>query len=272
MTFQGIDTAARITADKAKLLREMGFAFAGRYLGPESWGKTITRGEADGLLSAGMAILLCYETSANRMRGGAGAGEIDGLNARSYAQDLGLPQGATIYFACDYNAPAADLILIESYIRAAQAALGGVYEAGCYGPEKVAAFLSERGACEKFWQCVAWSNLFLPVSTVRQFQWQGGPEARAVAAKVGFAVDMDAAEDLRGMWQPAKPEEPWYAGAMAWAEETGLIMDGRPNDYVTRAELATEQERAFALVKQMIAETVGRLLPEDDKKFSGLLE
>ncbi len=243
MTFQGIDTAARITADKAKILREMGFAFAGRYLGPEPWGKTITRGEADGLLAAGLSILLCYETSANRMRGGAGAGEIDGLNARSYAQDLGLPQGATIYFACDYNAPNGDLILIESYIRAAQAALGGVYEAGCYGPEKVVAFLSERGACEKFWQCVAWSNLFLPVSNVRQFQWQGGPEARAVAAKVGFAVDMDAAEDLRGMWQPAKPEPAahWYDDTVLWAIKEGIVAgptieDARPEDYATRAE------------------------------------
>lgn len=32
---------------------------------------------------------------------------------------------------------------------------------------------------------------------------------------------------------------PWYAGAMAWAKEQGYIRDGRPDDPVTRAELAT---------------------------------
>lgn len=260
MTYQGIDTAARITAAQARKMRENGVRFAGRYLGPESWGKTITKSEAELLLGEGVSILLCYESAAERMRGGAAAGAEDGANVLKYAQRLGAPAGTCIMFACDYNAPTEDLILCENYIRAARDALGGVYEAGCYGPEKVVAFLSERGACHKFWQCVAWSNQFLPVANVRQYAWQGDSRAKDMAKKLGIAaVDLDAGEDLRGLWAPKKEAEPqpWYAQAMAWAEAQGLICDGRPNDYVTRAELATVLYRIYG--------------PEDDKQYSGML-
>ena len=274
MTFEGIDTAARITAEQAKKMRGNGLSFAGRYLGPESWGKTVTKAEADALLAEGVSILLCYETSAERMRGGASAGAEDGTKALRYARELGVPVGTCIFFAADYNAPTGDLILCENYVRAAQAAMGGVYEAGCYGPEKVVSFLSERGACEKFWQCVAWSNQFLPVANVRQYAWQGDFRARDTAKKLGIAaVDLDAGEDLRGLWAPPEPETEthWYDGAMAWAEAQGLIKDGRPNDDVTRAELATVLQRYDAEVDAKIAEAVGRMTPEDTKNFSGLL-
>lgn len=258
---QGVDTAARIGADAAKKLKAEGVSFVGRYLGPESWGKTITKPEADALRDAGLAILLCYETTANRMREGAGAGEYDGLNALRYAQALSVPQGTTIFFACDYNAPMADWILLESYVKAAQAALGCAYTAGVYGPEKVVSFLSERGVCDRFWQCVAWSNQFLPVANVRQYQWQGGAEARALAAKVGFAVDLDSAEDLRGLWLPeAKPEKHWYDEAMAWARKEGIMDGTRPEDFATRAEVA-----------QMFLNYNRRFEDEDGRTVSGLL-
>ena len=77
MMYEGIDTAARITAAQAARLRENGVSFVCRYIGPESWGKTITRDEVAILHGAGLAILLCFETSAARMRGGARAGGRD---------------------------------------------------------------------------------------------------------------------------------------------------------------------------------------------------
>ena len=269
MIFQGIDTAAYITADAARTLKANGISFAGRYLGPKSWGKTITKTEAEALHNAGLAILLCYETSATRMRGGAGAGETDGLNAMQYAQELGAPQGTVIFFAADYNVPAGDYALCESYILAAQAALGCTYIAGLYGPEKIVSYLSERGACDKYWQCVAWSNQFLPVANVRQYEWQGGPNAKALAAKIGFAVDMDAAESLSGLWTPKQPEpEPathWYDDTVRWAIKEGVVTGptieaARPEDYATRAE-----------TMQMIRNYNRRFEAEDAKRESGLL-
>ena len=51
--------------------------------------------------------------------------------------------------------------------------------------------------------------------------------------------------------------KPWYAEAMEWAAEAGLIRDGRPDDPVTRAELATVLYRIYG--------------PDDNKTDSGLL-
>ena len=96
MIYQGIDTVARITAAQAQKMRENGVRFAGRYIGPENWGKTITQAEADTLHKNGVSILLCYETGAERMRGGAAAGAADGANALIYAQQLGVPAGTAI--------------------------------------------------------------------------------------------------------------------------------------------------------------------------------
>lgn len=258
MTYMGIDTAARISAAQARILRENGVSFVGRYLVPQTMPKALTAKEAAAIREAGLALMLCWELEANAVRQGGDRGAADGQRARECAQALGVPAGTCIYFACDYNIPYGDLQSAERYLKAAQAALGGVYVAGMYGPLKIMQYLSERNLCRHLWQCVAWSAEFLAAAGVRQYQWQGGPEAQALAAKVGFAVDLNDTADMMaaGMWMP-DAAKPWYADAMAWAERQGLLRDGRPNNPVTRAELATVLYRIYG--------------PEDDKKDSGLL-
>lgn len=258
MTYTGIDTAARISAAQAAILHSEGVSFVGRYLVPETMSKALTAKEAADVRSAGLALMLCWELEANAVRQGAQRGATDGQRARKCAQTLGVPAGTCIYFACDYNIPYGDLQSAETYFKAAQAALGGVYVAGMYGPLKLIQYLSERNICRHLWQCVAWSTEFHAAAGVRQHQWQGGAEAQSLAAKVGFAVDLNDTADMAaaGMWMP-DAAKPWYADAMAWAGRQGLIRDGRPNDPVTRAELATVLYRIYG--------------PEDDKKDSGLL-
>ena len=276
MTYQGIDTAARITAEQAQILRSEGVSFAARYLVPEALWKALTAQEASDIRGAGLALMLCWELGGEDLKQGAAKGAEHGAKARQLAEALGVPGGVTIYFACDYNPPESDYTAIEQYILAAQSALGAKYEAGLYGPEKIVDFLFRRGTCKRFWQCVAWSNMFLPAATVRQYQWSGAPDAKAMAAKVGVAVDLDATETLDGMWRPSatsyddgeggaiidytggtQSARPWYADAMQWAEDRRIINDGRPNDPVTRAELATVLYRMFG--------------PGDEKSDSGML-
>lgn len=55
----------------------------------------------------------------------------------------------------------------------------------------------------------------------------------------------------------AQPQKPWYADAMAWMLAQGLFTEERPNDPVTRAELATVLYRLCG--------------PQDEKSDSGLL-
>lgn len=299
MTYLGIDTAARITAAQAAALKENGVSFVGRYLVPQTNAKSITAEEVKTLREAGLAILLCWELGAEAMKGGANQGAYDAMRARELAQKLGAPSGSCIYFAADYNVPQSDFITVENYLKSAQNILGVVYDAGFYGPEKIVDFLSNRGSCRKFWQCVAWSSKFLDASNVQQYQWQGGPESKAMAEKTGIlAVDMDRTDDMRkaGLWMPTykeypdgeggvileptkpaqTPESPWYAENMAWAEEAGLIKDGRPLDKMTRAEVATvlrrHEERMLKLMDERIVEMIKRRDPEDFKWGGGLIE
>lgn len=268
MTYQGVDTAARITAAQAAKLRDEGVSFVGRYLVPADYGKALTAQEIKALREAGLAILLCWEIGGGDMAFGIQRGVYHGALARQLAEGFGVPAGTAIYFAADYDVPDKDLIQCEQYIRGAQTALGK-YTAGIYGGEKVVEFLTNRGVT-KAWQCVAWTNKFLDTANVRQYAWQGADESKAMAAKVGFAVDMDSCEDMRkaGLWMPyneyvdgdgtiienVKPKpQPWYQTTVEWAQKEGIVTEARPTDYATRAE-----------VMQMIRNYNRRFDPEDD--------
>lgn len=269
MMYEGIDTAARITAAQAARLRENGVSFVCRYIGPESWGKTISRDEVQILHDAGLSILLCFETSAARMRGGARAGAEDGYTARQAAEELGCPSGTVIFFAADWDVQPGELPACEAYLKTAGYNTEQ-YGVGCYGGERVTSAMSERGACYYFWQCVAWStNQFLPVADVRQYAWQGDARSLAMAAACGiYAVDLDAADTLSGMWLPPviEPERHWYDDTVLWAEKEGVIApvpciaDARPEDPASRAE-----------VMQMIRNYNRRFEEPDTKRASGLL-
>lgn len=258
MTYLGVDSCASINASAAKILRENGISFVGRYLVPAGMGKDLTATEIVGLREAGLAILLCWEIEAAAVKQGAERGAKDGIRAKALALQFGVPSGTAIYFACDYGPAEAEYPIIEQYIKAAQATCYP-YEAGLYGPAGIVDYLGKRGACKKFWQCVGWSGgRVSEYMSAYQYQWSGGPDAKALAKKVGFDVDLDRADSLEaaGLWMPPTVR-PWYADAMAWAKSQGIIKDGRPNDPVTRAELATVLYRIY--------------VPEDDKKDSGML-
>lgn len=286
MTYKGIDTAATISAAAAQKLKAEGVSFVGRYLVPASMSKAVKAEEIKGLRDAGLAILLCWEIGASDVKGGAERGRQDGARARELALGFGVPAGTAIYFAVDYEAVANEFPTIEAYIRAAQEACWP-YAAGMYCHASLADYLGEKGACKHIWQCCAWSygQVSVYMSTY-QYACSGAAESKAMQAKVGFAVDMDSAESLEaaGLWlppvveyddgeggtiiepKPSTPKEPWYAEAMAWAKDKGLINDGRPNDPVTRAELATVLQRFDKLVDEKI-----RLRLPEDSSFGGLI-
>lgn len=302
MTYLGVDTAARISAAQAKKLKENGVSFVGRYLVPAGMGKDLTASEIAGLRNAGLAILLCWEIGAGDIKGGAARGAMDGSRAKALAKGFGVPECTTIFFACDYCPVQADYPAIEAYLRAAQAACAP-YVAGLYGCAKIVDYIAEQGACGKFWQCVAWSEGKISQHTnVYQYQWSGGPESKAMQAKIGVPVDMNRSEDIQkaGLWMPAYasyddgdggtiliPNDPqgftnepvgatgpaWYDEAMTYVYDIGLMKDGRPNDLVIRAELATVLMRLDKIIDRKIFEALDLLEPEDpkDPKESGLL-
>ena len=264
MTYTGIDTAARVTAAQAAKIKAEGLSFVGRYLVPETYGKALTAKEAAALRSAGLAILLCWELGGEDMKRGAVKGAEHGARARQLAEGMGVPAGTVIYFAADYDVPSGDLLQCEQYLKAAQAALGK-YKAGAYGGERLISFLADRGLLIALWQCVAWTNIFNEKADVIQYAWQGASDAKDVAAKLGFAVDLDSCEDMRaaGLWMPAMEPgypEPWYADTVRWARKEGIMDGTRPEDYATRAEVC-----------QMLRNYNRRFEAGDEKRDSGML-
>ena len=261
--YTGIDTAARISAAQAAKIAAQGLSFVGRYLVPESYGKALTEKEAAILREAGLAILLCWELGGEDMRQGAVKGAEHGARARKIAESMGVPSGTTIYFAADYDVPQRDLIYCGQYLNAAKAALGK-YNAGAYGGERLITFLADRGLPIALWQCVAWTRQFNDAAAVIQYAWQGAAEAKVMAEKLGFAVDLDSCENMRsaGMWMPtAEPTiDPWYVETMRWAAKEGICDGTRPEDCATRAEVA-----------QMIRNYNRRFEAGDEKRDSGML-
>lgn len=260
---RGIDCATPVTAQAAEILAAEGFRFVCRYLvPPESYSKALTRPEATRISDTGLDILCVWETSSRRMLDGAAAGREDGERAFRCARNLGMPLNAIIYFAADFDAIEADMPAIREYIISASIEIQP-YRVGIYGGYRTIEAVKDM-PIQGFWQCVAWSGgKVSDVMTVYQAQWSGTAECKALAARLGFAVDINECPDLTraGMWsyrqpEPAKPVEPeaddvtghWSEDAIRWCMAHELMTgypDGsfRPDKPVTRAELSTVLRR-----------------------------
>ena len=248
MNIKGIDTIATITKDSAVKLKAEGYSFVGRYLVPWKMDKAVSFTEAKTIRDAGLAVLLLFEISASRAKQGANIGATDGATAKQIAQEMGSPTATTIYFCVDYDAPKSDYQAIEQYIVAAKYACSP-YRCGVYGKKD----LIDSVKADAYMQCVAWSNGVSSKADIYQYQWQGGPEAEALKQKLGFAVDLNKCNDMRkaGMWMP-DTESHWYDEPMAYVKDRGILNDGRPNDPITRAEVATVIMRVIKYVLKIL--------------------
>lgn len=153
---KGFDCATPLTPETAAAFVGGGYQFVCRYLVPSGY-KRLTKEESEAITAAGLQIISIFETYANRAREGWRSGELDGAAALRTAQEVGQPEGTTIYFAVDYDAPASDYEVIEAYLQSAAAELPG-YEVGVYGSYAVIEEMARRGACTKYWQTYAWSK------------------------------------------------------------------------------------------------------------------
>lgn len=198
---KGIDTAGRLTRETAEALKAMGYGFAGRYLVPEGYSKALTRAEAEAICAAGLRLLTVWETTADRVKGGAAAGAVDGARALACARALDMPSDGIIYFAVDYNAASTEMGVIEAYLRAARAQTEQ-YEIGVYGSYAVIEEMALRDVCRGYWQCVAWSQgKKSPALNVYQAEW--GKAAAGISVDINECADMDAA----GIWTYEEDED-----------------------------------------------------------------
>lgn len=232
---RGIDCARPLDGKTALAIKRAGYDFAGRYLVPAvgtlAW-KALTKTEAEVITGAGLRLLTVWETTADRVKGGAAAGTSDGKRALQCAVDIGMPTSGIIYFAVDYDATAADMPIVEAYLRAARAQTGD-YEIGVYGSYKVIEYMAARDVCKAYWQCVGWSGGKISANhNVYQAKW--GQTVAGVSVDINDCPDMSRA----GIWNYEEEENMQRYNTMAeiekaapWAVEKvqRLIQAGKLN-------------------------------------------
>ena len=285
---RGVDTCAPINAEAARVLKAEGFSFVGRYLVPHSgdtrW-KALTRAETARICAAGLRILSVWETTADRVKGGAEAGRADGARAAELARSLQLPPEAILYFAVDYDAGPGDYPAICAYLTAARAQTG-IWEIGVYGSGRVIEAVRGAAPVKGFWQCKAWRvGPWSDAACVRQIKEQDAPECLALAAQLGFSVDIDDCEDLdkAGIWTYKEdkmtgaeiytelnkylhtmPLPEWAKDELYEAQRLGITDGTRPLELIPRYQAAIMAKRA-------VQAALREAQPMDEKAVSGLL-
>lgn len=146
------DCTDRITNQRAQYLKSIGINYVGRYI-TGYWAVSIS--EISLILEAGMKFVPIFERSGNDLSGNMDVtdasyftheqGRQDALYAASTAQELGLPENTTIYFAVDFDAYdfEVDSNILE-YFRALSVYLLH-YNVGIYGPRNVCTRVSNAG-------------------------------------------------------------------------------------------------------------------------------
>lgn len=150
----GFDYTARIAP---VALRAADCSVVVRYFTRPDWAKSITRGELAELVRAGMPVVVNFESTADRMLGGATAGRADALELVGYLTAFGIPAAAVVgWYSADWDVQPAQVAAVLAYLGAAAAVHGSRGLVGCYGGLRVVAAAADAGY--RIWQTLAWSG------------------------------------------------------------------------------------------------------------------
>jgi hypothetical protein len=141
-------------------IRAAGYGFVCRYLsdgGTRLPGKLLTPGEYRDLMAHGVAVVINWETFAQRMRDGYQAGVADARQADAVARRVGHPLDRPIYFSADWDTTPADQVSIDDYLNGAASVLGRP-RVGVYGSYYVCRRCLDNGTATWTWQTGAWSG------------------------------------------------------------------------------------------------------------------
>jgi hypothetical protein len=184
------------TIDPADLHDEQISAVLRYITGPDLAPKSLTRAEAEQLLAANIPIVCLWETTADRMLGGALAGHVDGAQADANLIALGAPAGVKVVFAGDFDVQPDQVGTCLDYLFAAGAALGDQHLVAAYGGLRLVAAAADAGYATI--QTVGWSH----------DQWDPRAAARQTGEQRtigGILCDLDEILDLGALG-------PWTAG------------------------------------------------------------
>lgn len=150
-------------------LRAAGCAAAIRYVMPQTtaWPKALRTSESVELLAAGIPVVSNFESTAERMLGGALAGQSDAQTLQNDWAALDAPSGLTGWFSGDWDVQPAQVAACLDYLAAAAERLGSKLLTGCYGGYRLVKAAADAGY--PIWQTDAWSGgVWDPRAVMRQ--------------------------------------------------------------------------------------------------------
>ncbi|MEM7155287.1 MAG: glycoside hydrolase domain-containing protein [Myxococcota bacterium] len=189
---RGVDRLGAINARRARALRADGIDFAVRYVRHASSNASLTtRKEAEGILGAGLTLMLVQEGRGFRQtRPSAELGERDARAAVAHAEHLGYPRQGTLWLDMEaITAPGTTADDVMNYARRWHEVVDEHYSPGYYvGPVgKLDGDQLGSLPFEHFWKSAA----RVPTPTGRGYQLLQGHH-REIA---GVVVDPDTAQD-----------------------------------------------------------------------------
>jgi hypothetical protein len=192
----GFDTPTNCTSSAAAIAAA-GYNFVGRYLSQSSW-KVISSAESAELIAAGLSVVLVYEDgpTANTYFSNS-RGQSDGARAAQQAAAIGAPVTATLYFAVDYDASAADIAgPITAYLQGVATGIASTptaFQIGVYGSGATCRAIIGAGLASMGWLAGAtsWDGYaaYQPSASIVQ-----GPQKTIL----GLSVDPDTAPGAYG--------------------------------------------------------------------------
>lgn len=139
-------------------IKAAGFDFVMRYVDyPGAGAKGLQRAEVDELHANGLAVGIVWETEANRVLAGYGAGVADAQASLAALHALGAPDSMVVYFAVDFDAQPLHYPFIDDYFRGCVSVMG-ILRVGVYGSFAIVEHCHEVGTAAWFWQTYAWSS------------------------------------------------------------------------------------------------------------------
>lgn len=151
---EAFDCSTRLDRAKITTLKNLGYTTAGRYLSnfPGGRDKRMTRDELTLITQNGLHYFCIYQQSPINMTAAwltSYRAQLDAGNALDAAYQLGIPHGAIIYFAIDFDAMEheikAEVINYFRVINSVFSSLGAPYRVGVYGPRNVGSKVAAAG-------------------------------------------------------------------------------------------------------------------------------
>jgi hypothetical protein len=168
MTIEGVDYSTG--PPTLGQLRAAGKRFVVRYVSEPGQAKNLTRVEADGLQTAGLAIAIVMQRGKTQALAGSTGGVADARSARDQVVKVGGPaNGGVIYFAVDFDPTAAQMATVLSYVGTAASVLGKD-RTGVYGGLRTVRAVLDAGLCRYAWQTRSWSGgVWEPRAQLQQY-------------------------------------------------------------------------------------------------------